>query len=196
MLPKAIIALVSGGLDSVVGLYDLVAQGHHVHAAIVHYGQAHDQETQWAIHHCHRLNVLYTTFELPQLKGSILTDGKGTVVVPGRNAIFLSLAVNLAVSAGADTVVYFCNKEDETMFPDCRMAFVQAFNHLLLMQELNIEVCTPYIDKAKWEIADLGRQLGVKFEETWSCYKGGKEPCGKCPACLKREEALENVRPH
>lgn len=191
MIPKTIVALVSGGMDSVVGMYDLVAQGDRVHAAIVHYGQAHDNETTWAIHHCRRLNMLYTTFEIPKLKGSLLTDGQGTVVVPGRNAIFLSLAVNLAVAAKADTVVYFCNKDDEAMFPDCRRAFIQTFNQLLLMQELNIEVCAPYIDKAKWEIADLGRQLGVKFEETWSCYRGGKEPCGVCPACLKRKEALD-----
>lgn len=196
MIPKTIIALVSGGMDSVVGLYDMVAQGHKVHAAMVHYGQAHDQETQWAIYHCNRLGVLYTTFDIPKLKGSLLTDGKGTVVVPGRNTIFLSLAVNLAVAANAESVVYFCNKDDEAVFPDCRMAFVQTFNNLLLMQELNIEVCAPYIDKRKWEIADLGRQLGVKFEETWSCYRGGKEPCGECPACLKRKEALANIRPN
>lgn len=178
-----------------VGLYDMVAQGHLVHAAIVHYGQAHDHETQWAIHHCRRLNVIYTTFDIPKLKGSLLTDGVGTVVVPGRNAIFLSLAVNLAVAAKSESVVYFCNKDDEAMFPDCRMEFIQAFNHLLLMQELSVEVCAPYLDKSKWEIADLGRQLGVSFEETWSCYKGGREPCGECPACLKRKEALAHVRP-
>lgn len=190
MIPKTILHLLSGGMDSVVMLYDLHAQGHSLHCLLFDYKQRHVQELIWARHHAGRLNVLFTTIEVPQLLGSYLTDGKGGVVVPNRNAIFLSLAVNLAVSAKADTITYACNKDDEAVFPDCRRAFVQAFNHTLLMQHIDVEVCAPYMDKAKWEIADLGRQLGVNLDETWSCYRGGKTPCGECPACLKRIEAL------
>lgn len=177
-------------MDSVVMLYDLHAQGHQIHCLMFDYKQRHVQELEWARHHAHRFNLLFTTIEVPQLRGSELTDGKGGVVVPNRNAIFLSLAVNVAVDAGADTITYACNKDDEEVFPDCRRAFVQAFNHLLSMTHIQIEVCAPYMDKSKWEIADLGRQLGVSLEETWSCYRGGKEPCGQCHACLKRQEAL------
>lgn len=194
MIPKHIVHLLSGGMDSVVMLYDLHAQGHKVHCVLFDYKQRHVQELIWARHHAQRLNLLYTTIEVPQLRGSELTDGRGGVIVPNRNAIFLSLAVNLAVAAKSDTITYACNKDDEEVFPDCRRAFVQAFNHLLLMTRIEVEVCTPYIDKAKWEIAELGLQLGVDFNETWSCYKGGKEPCGKCPACIKRVEALELIK--
>lgn len=190
MIPKTIIHLLSGGLDSTVMLYDLKAQGHNIHCVLFDYKQKHVQELLWAKHHAARLGLLWTTIEVPQLKGSQLTDGTGGVVVPNRNAILLSLAVNLAVTAGADTVTYACNKDDEAMFPDCRMAFVQAFNNMLTVSEIPVEVCAPYIDKPKWAIADIGRQLGVNMDDTWSCYRGGSEPCGECPACLKRKQAL------
>lgn len=189
-LPKTIVHLLSGGMDSTVMLYDLQAQGHKVHCVLFDYKQKHVQELDFAKFHCSRLGVLYTTLELPQFKGSTLTDGSGGVVVPNRNAILLSLAVNVAIVAKADTVTYACNKDDEAVFADCRQAFVQTFNNLLMMTEIQVEVCAPYMDKHKWEIADLGRQLGVNMDQTWSCYKGGESPCGECPACKKREEAL------
>lgn len=190
MLPHFTILLLSGGPDSVILLYYLVSQGVKVHALIVKYGQRHEQETIWATHHCHRLGVLFTTIELPQFKGSTLTDGNGGVVVPFRNAIMLSHAINLAVAAGAESVAYACNADDDEVFPDCRRAFVQAFNHLLLSTEIPVEVCAPFMDKRKWEIFGLARELGVNLDETWSCYRGGEKPCGECPACKKRQEAL------
>lgn len=194
MIPKTIIHLLSGGMDSTVMLYDLQAQGHRVHCLLFDYHQKHVQELAFAKSHCRRLGVLFTTLELPQFKGSELTDGSGGVVVPNRNAILLSLAVNVAISAGADTVTYACNKDDEKLFADCRLAFVQTFNNLLMMTEIHVEVCAPYMDKYKWQIADLGRQLGVNMDDTWSCYRGGEKPCGKCLACQKREEALHHDR--
>lgn len=193
MIPKSIIHLLSGGLDSVVMLYDLHAQGHKVHCLLFNYHQKHAQELQWAIHHARRLGLLWTTIELPELKGSALTDGSGSVVVPNRNAIFLSHAVAVAIHAGADTVTYACNADDEEVFPDCRFQFLHDFNTMLRNTEITVEVCAPYMDKRKWEIADLGRQLGVSFDETWSCYAGGTEPCGVCLACKIREDALSKV---
>lgn len=191
MIPKTIIHLLSGGMDSVVMLYDLFAQGHNLHCVLFHYEQRHAKELDYAKFHCKRLSVLFTVLVLPQLRGSELTDGQGSVIVPNRNAIFLSHAVNIAVAAKADTVTYACNADDETRFPDCQLAFVQAFNAMLKASEVNVEVCAPYIDKAKWWIGGLARELKVPLEETWSCYRGGKEPCGECPACLKRIEALK-----
>lgn len=177
-------------MDSTIALYYLKSLGHSIHCLMFDYKQRHVQELQWGKHHCARLGVLYTVLEVPQLKGSQLTDGSGTVIVPHRNAILLALAVNVAICAGADTITFAANADDEAMFYDCRMAFVQAFNQMLLMEEIKVEVCAPFIDKPKWAIADLGRQLGVNMDETWSCYRGGKEPCGECEACKKRKEAL------
>lgn len=200
-LPKTIVHLLSGGMDSVVMLYDLVGKGHNVHSVLFNYHQKHVRELEWARHHCNRLGVKFTLLDLPQLRGSELTDGSGGVVVPNRNAIMLSLAVNLAIAAGAETVTYGCNADDEAVFPDCRMAFIQTFNNMLTTQEINVEVCAPYIDKKKWWIVGLGREMGINFDETWTCYSPDKKfieqarccidvPCGKCAACLKRHKAL------
>lgn len=190
MIPKRIVHLLSGGIDSVVMLYDLHQQGCIIHCALFDYKQRHVQELQWAKHHCHRLNLMFTCIEVPQLRGSVLTDGSGGVIVPNRNAIFLSLAVNLAMDARAEAITFAANKDDEAMFPDCRMAFVQAFNSMLTNAEVPVEVCAPYINKSKAWIVGLGQELGVQFNETWSCYKGGVQPCGKCEACKKRDAAL------
>jgi len=190
MTKKFIMHLLSGGLDSTVMLYDLVGQGHKVHCVLLDYRQRHVQELTWARLHCKRLGVLFTTIEVPQLRGSELTDGSGGVVVPCRNAVFISLAVNLAVAAESDTVTFGANKDDSARFPDCRLAFVQTFNTMLLTAELPVEVCAPYLDKPKSWIASLGQEIGVRLDETWSCYAGGVRPCGKCLACKKREAAL------
>lgn len=172
-------------------LYDLHAQGHKIHCVLFHYEQRHAKELDYAKRHCQRLNVLFTVLVLPQLRGSELTDGIGGVIVPNRNAIMLSHAVNLAVAAGADCVTYACNQDDDEVFPDCRKAFVDAMNVLVKAAGYNVEICAPYLDKRKWFIGGLGREMGVPLEDTWSCYRSGKEPCGECPACLKRLEALK-----
>lgn len=185
-----VVHLLSGGLDSVVMLYDLVGEGTKVHCVLFDYQQRHIKELEFAQRHCERLNVLYTKITLPQLRGSTLTDGSGTVVVPNRNAIMLSLAVNLAVEAKADLVTFAANQDDEEVFPDCRVSFVEAFNQMLKAAELKVQVAAPYLDKRKSWIKRLGDDMGVRLDETWSCYAGGLQPCGECPACKKREAAL------
>lgn len=187
MIPKTIIHLLSGGLDSVTLLYDLRQKGHNIHCLLFDYKQRHVQELTFAKLHCHRLGVLYTTMELPPLGG--LTEESW--IVPNRNCIMLSLAVNLAVQTKADTVTIGCNKDDSAAFPDCRMAFLQLFNTMLITQQVTVEVCAPYLDEPKWKIADLSKQLGVPENEIWTCYQGGAKPCGKCPACQKLKAAFK-----
>lgn len=184
--PKPVILLLSGGLDSVTALYYLRQQGYSVHCLCCDYKQPHVQELTWARHHCHRLGVLFTTIELPDLGG--LTDENW--IIPNRNAILLSLAVNLAVKAKAESVVIGCNADDESYFPDCRMAFIQAYNNMLTVSEIPVEVCAPFLDWPKWKIGGLAREMCIPLHEIWTCYRGGKEPCGKCPACQKLEAAL------
>lgn len=190
MSKTPIILLLSGGMDSVVLLYELVGAGELVHCVMFIYGQKHQQEVDFAKLHCHRLGVLFTVITLPQFKGSILTDGTGGVIVPNRNAIFLAHAVNLAVSAGAQIVAFGANKDDGANFPDCRMEFVEAFNKMLVAAQINVQVGAPYLEKSKAWIARRGSDIGVKLNETWSCYRGGDVPCGECEACKKREAAL------
>lgn len=192
MMPKTIIHLLSGGLDSVTMLYDLKQQGHNVHCLLFNYGQKHVQELLFAKAHAGRMEVQYTTLNLPQLLGSKLTDGSRDWVVPARNIILLSHAVNVAVAAGADTVTIGCNKDDEAGFPDCRMAFLQLFNTMLTTAEIGVEVCAPYLDWPKWKIAALSKRLKVPTNEIWTCYQPTESgPCGECPACKKLLTAFQ-----
>lgn len=186
MIPKHIIHLLSGGLDSVTLLYDLKAQGCNVHCLLFDYKQPHVQELSYARSHCRRQNVLYTVIELPELGG--LTDENW--IVPNRNAILLSIAVNVAVQAKAEAVTIGCNKEDEAAFPDCRMAFIQTFNNMLTTAEVPVEVCAPYITRSKAWIGGLAQEMGINGDEIWTCYRGGDKPCGECPACKKLQLAF------
>lgn len=185
-----IVHLLSGGIDSVVLLYDLIKQGEIVHCLMIDYKQLHVQELTMAKLHCHRLGILFTVLEIPQLKGSTLTDGSGSVIVPNRNAIMLSLAVNVAVVADAEIITFAANKDDEEIFPDCRWPFMVALNKAVKEAGYSVEICAPYIGKTKAWIVNNGRNLGVNFSETWSCYRGGLNPCGECEACKKRALAL------
>lgn len=191
MIPKKVVHLLSGGLDSTVLLYDLLDQKCEVHCVLFDYKQKHAwRELPQAIHHCRENGVKFTQIELPKIAGSTLTDGSGSKVVPNRNAIFLSHAVALAMRAGAESVTYACNADDAKDFPDCRMAFVQAMNVLQLNAETGIEICAPYILLSKREIVAIGRRLGVALDETYSCYAGGQSECGVCDACKARMAAL------
>jgi len=186
MIPKTIIHLLSGGLDSVTMLYDLVCQRHNVHCLIFDYGQAHKRELDFAHRHVFLAGVLYTCVKLPNLGG--LTEDNW--IVPNRNAIFLSVAVNLAIKAKADTITIGCNSDDADYFPDCRKPFIDSMNSAVKAAGYDIEICAPYLEMPKWKIGAMARERGITAADIWACYHGGKEPCGKCPACLKLAGAM------
>lgn len=188
MMPKIVVHLLSGGLDSVTLLYDLVGQGCKVHCVLFDYGQPHVQELTFAKWHCHRLNVLFTTVTLPKLGGLTKKDW----VVPFRNPIMLSIAANIAIQAGAESITIGCNMDDRDQFPDCRWEVMDALNHALKLSGYrHVEICAPYLEKHKWEIGGMAGEMGVPTHEIWSCYRGGPKPCGKCPACKKLAKALK-----
>ncbi len=187
MTRKNIVHLLSGGLDSTVLLKILLGQGHTVQCLLVNYGQAHSKELWFAEHSCKRWNVPFKIIDLPNLGG--LNDDNW--IVPNRNCILLSLAVNLAVQSKADTVTIGCNKDDESAFPDCRQAFIQMFNTTMTTAEVSVEVWAPFLDLPKWKIAGLAMEFGVASEDFWTCYRGDAKPCGACPACEKLEAALK-----
>jgi 7-cyano-7-deazaguanine synthase len=167
-------------------LHDLVGQGHLVHALLFDYQQRHKRELEWAKHHADRLGVQYTVMELPALGGL----NQHSWIVPNRNAVFLSLAVNLACKASADTITIGCNAEDADYFPDCRKPFIDAMNSAVRAAGYNVEICAPYLDKSKAWIGGLAQHMGVIPREIWTCYQGGAEPCGECPACKKLASAI------
>lgn len=188
MIPKSIVLLLSGGLDSVTLLHLLKSEGHSVHAALCDYKQPHSQELNLARLHCHRLGVLYTTIEIPYLGG---LDESSAWIVPCRNPILISLAVNVAIRANAECVAFGANADDAAGFPDCRPEFVKAMNSALKAAEIKVEIVAPLLDWPKWKIGALAREMGIKAHEIWSCYRAGLKPCGICPACLKLEAALK-----
>lgn len=182
-----IVHLLSGGLDSVTMLYHLHGEGSQIHCLLLDYKQQHAQELTFAKTHCHRLSVPFTTWDLPALGG--LNDQSW--IVPNRNAIMISLAVNLAAQLDFDAVTIGCNKDDESYFPDCRERFIFTMNMAVKAAGYAIKVQAPFLELRKWQIGDMAKQMGVQSHEIWTCYRGGAKPCGECPACKKLAEALK-----
>ena len=115
-----------------------------------------------------------------------------STVVPFRNAIMLSIAVGLAESKGLQQVMMANHGGDHTIYPDCRPEFVRAMDATAQAGTYNhVRIIAPYTDITKADIARKGKQLGIDYTETWSCYKGGERHCGKCGTCVERKEALQ-----
>ena len=106
--------------------------------------------------------------------------------------IFLSVAGGYAVAQEADLLAIAVHSGDHALYPDCRPDFIKYLEKTLRVGNYHqLAVHAPFLDKTKAEIVRLGRRLGVDFEnDTWSCYAGDDRPCGECPTCVEREEAL------
>lgn len=192
------IHLFSGGLDSTVLLYDLLSQQDKVHALLFHYGQRHAKELDFAQATCVKLGVPYEVVSLPHqlFERSALTGDSGSLVgaatiVPNRNMVLISMAASYALSHGGTAVSWAANADDAAVYPDCRPDFLTHLNRSLrCCHTRRMEVHAPYIVKTKRQVVARGRELGVPFDETWSCYAGDAEPCEKCGACECRKAAL------
>lgn len=192
------IHLFSGGLDSTVLLYDLLDQGAKLHCLLFNYGQRHLKELNYAESTCGKLAVPYERLALaPKLfNRSSLTSGKGELsgkptIVPNRNMVMISMAASFALSCGGTAVTWAPNADDAAIYPDCRYDFFKALNEALhICDNRRMEVHAPYIQRSKRTVVEIGRRLNVPFDETWSCYDNGAEPCGVCGACKVRQEAL------
>ena len=184
------VLIYSGGLDSTVLLYDLLAAGHSVRALSINYGQRHQKELQAASCICQQLGIEHRVADIsgiaPLLKGSSLTDDTIDVpeghyeaesmkatVVPNRNMIMLSIAAGWAISEKADTVSYAAHSGDHAIYPDCREKFTDALDTAIQLADWHeVSLYRPFIGKSKADIVKLGSTLKVPFEKTWSCYKG------------------------
>lgn len=207
--PKAIV-LLSGGLDSTTTLYQALAQGYEVRALIFDYGQRHRREIKAARDIARAAGVAYEVVRISfPWKGSALLDttvavplggSKKAVIpatyVPARNIIFVSYAASFAEAVGARVIFIGANAVDYSGYPDCRPSFFKAYQKALDaglktgVEGKNIVIATPLIKLSKAAIIRLGQSLGVPFEKTWSCYQGGRTPCGVCDSCLIREQGF------
>jgi len=205
------VAIVSGGLDSVTLAHALANRADRVHLVSFDYGQKHRKELGYAERAAERLGAEWTLIDLAAagltklLSGSALTDKTISVpdghyaaesmkvtIVPNRNAIMLAIACAAAASEGAEVVGVAVHAGDHFIYPDCRPEFVHAFEAMerLAMDMPQLRIEAPFLSKTKAEIVKVGVDLGVPFEETWSCYKGGDLHCGTCGTCVERREAF------
>jgi 7-cyano-7-deazaguanine synthase len=211
------ICLLSGGLDSATCLAVARREGFETYALSFDYGQRHRQELaaaeRVAAHlgaHAHRV----ARIDLRVFGGSALTDeievpkhrsasemGEGIPItyVPARNTIFLSFALAWAEVVEAETIFIGVNAVDYSGYPDCRPAFIHAFEQMAnLATKTGVEgrtklsVRTPLIELTKAEIIRLGLSTGVDFSLTHSCYDPAPDgrPCGQCDSCLLRAKGF------
>ena len=177
-------------------------------AVSFHYGSNHnDREIAFAKLHCERLGIPHKIVRLPffkELFHSSLLEGAEAIpegnyddenmrstVVPFRNGIMLSIAAGIAENEQLAYIMLANHSGDHTIYPDCRPEFVEAMNKAVHAGTWNgVQLLTPYTHLSKVDIARRGLEMGINYDETWSCYKGGEKPCGVCGTCREREEAL------
>lgn len=205
---KKIVLCLSGGLDSTTLLFELLSQGWSVDTLAFEYGQRHRRELDAAHAVARVAGVSCKTVDLSPLGvvlgGSALTDHSIAVphghysddsmkltVVPNRNMIFLSVAAGYAMSLGAQAVAFAAHSDDRSTYPDCRPEFVQELGKAIALAHwVPVELQAPYLTVSKGEICSRGKELGVPYELTWSCYEGGERHCGRCGTCMARREAF------
>ncbi len=216
MGPKRAIVLLSGGLDSATVLAIARSRNFECYALSVEYGQRHRAELNAA----RRLAVALGAHEhrtmrvdLADIGGSALTDikvpvpqapGSGIPVtyVPARNTLFLSLALGWAEVIGAADIFMGVNAVDYSGYPDCRPAFIRAFEALArVATKAGVEggrfhIHAPLIEMSKADIIRAGVDLGVDFAATVSCYQADADgkACGKCDSCRLRAAGFAAAR--
>lgn len=210
--PPKVVAVISGGLDSVVMAHQLVERGSEVTALSFNYGQRHHRELDAAQRATEVLQISHRIVDVSALglvlTGSALTDvsidvpdgsyndeSLRSTVVPNRNAIFLSIATGVAVVVGAEAVAIAVHSGDHALYPDCRPEFIAAFEHQARIANSgfihpDFHVDAPFLSMTKGSIVRLGAEYGVDFAATWSCYQGAELHCGTCATCLERREAF------
>jgi 7-cyano-7-deazaguanine synthase len=207
------VVLVSGGLDSATTLAIALAEGRKCHALSFDYGQRHRVELDAAARVARALGAAeHRTMRIDTagIGGSALTDltidvperpttGIPVTYVPARNTVFLALALGWAEVLGARELWIGVNAVDYSGYPDCRPAFVAAFETLAnLATKAGVEgerfvVRAPLIELTKAEIVARGTALGVDYALTVSCYQPDDAglACGRCDSCRLRRVGFE-----
>jgi 7-cyano-7-deazaguanine synthase len=210
------VVLLSGGLDSATCLALASRHAPPVHALTVLYGQRHHREVAAARALARRYAVReHHVVELPlsELVASSLTRPGAplpsagpragripSTYVPARNTILLALALGYAESHRLGRIYLGANAIDYSGYPDCRPEFLRAFDRLArLATRAGVErgsaprVVAPLLRRSKSEIVRLGAQLKVPWKLTWSCYAGGRAPCGRCDSCRLRAKGFRDA---
>lgn len=210
------VVLLSGGMDSATCL--ALAARHHrpVHALTVDYGQRHARELRSARALARRFGAArHVVLSLPLgplLDSSLTRPGRrlpagGTprgripsTYVPARNTILLAVALGYAESHRLGSIYLGANAIDYSGYPDCRPEYLRAFERMARLATKagvargeRVRIVAPLISKSKGEIVRTGDRLRVPWELTWSCYAGGRRPCGRCDACRLRSRGFRSA---
>jgi 7-cyano-7-deazaguanine synthase len=201
--------LLSGGLDSSTLLgsrIDSVSR-----AIVIRYGQRHAREIKAAHEVAMFYGVPLVEVDLSSfgaaLPGNALTgatsvphghyahESMKATVVPYRNLAFLAVAAGIAAAHGDAEVAIATHAGDHPIYSDCRPDFIAAARHALgVGHEPHVNLSAPFLMLDKAAIVRVGRDAGVPFELTWSCYEGGALHCGRCGTCVERREAFAIAR--
>lgn len=215
-MPRPAVLLLSGGLDSATCLAIARAEGFEVHALTVAYGQRHSREVAQAAAVARALGAAshrVISLDMRTIGGSSLTSDRAVAkdrvddgsipetYVPARNTVFLGLALGLAEVVGAADLFIGVNAVDYSGYPDCRPAFVAAFEAVAnLATRAGIEgtrfnIRAPLIHLTKAEIIRRGTSLGVDYALTHSCYDPAPDgaACGRCDSCRLRRKGFQEA---
>ncbi len=208
--------LLSGGLDSTTCLAVARSEGFEPHCLSVDYGQRHKGELSRARRIARALGAAdhrVVKVDLSAFGGSALTDASIAVpkrrsarrmaadipvtYVPARNTVMLALALAHAETIGAEDVYVGVNAIDYSGYPDCRPAFLRAFERLARVatkagvEGRPLRIRAPLLRLSKAGIVRLGTRLGVPYRMTLSCYDPvGGRACGACDACQLRRKGF------
>ena len=212
MTEKAVV-LVSGGLDSTTVLAMAQDAGYECYTLSFDYGQRHRSELAAAARVSDAMGVAehkVVQLNLDSIGGSALTDmdiavpeeeteGIPVTYVPARNTVFLAIALGWAEVLEARRIFIGVNAVDYSGYPDCRPAFIEAFEATANLatkagvegEKLTVEA--PLIELGKDEIIRTGLSLGVDYSLTVSCYQATADgkACGKCDSCRLRRQGFE-----
>lgn len=209
--------LLSGGIDSAVCSLIAKRKKRDLYGLTFNYNQKHKIEIKYAKKISKKLgfkkhwiikipNEIFLSSSLVNLEmevpeGVLKRKEIPSTYVPCRNLIFLSIASAIAETNDIDEIYIGVNTIDFSGYPDCRKEFINSFIKTLKIgtkrgvEGRPLKIFTPLIDKSKKEIIELGKNLGLDFSLTWSCYNPkGSEPCFKCDSCILRKKAFEEAK--
>lgn len=212
---KKAVVLLSGGLDSATCLAIAVSQGYLVYALSFDYGQKHRIEIDYAVYNAERSGVaehriakldkeFFSASSLTDTGRKVQKDSLSNSVipdtyVPARNTVFLSYALAYAENLGAETIFIGANSVDYSGYPDCRPEYISAFEKMANLAlkdcvegKIKLKIDAPLISLTKAEIIRTGKELGVDYSKTISCYDPVEgKACGHCDSCLLRKKGFE-----
>ncbi|OAN88325.1 7-cyano-7-deazaguanine synthase QueC [Marinobacter sp. EhC06] len=206
-MTDTVVVIYSGGMDSYTLLHLARERGYRVHALSFNYGQRHVRELECARSVCEAQGIPHKVIDIRAMSevmaGSSLTsdidvpeghyeeDSMKATVVPNRNMILLSLATGYAVTVGAGAVWYGAHGGDHAIYPDCRPEFVEKMDAVCRVANYEpVGIEAPFMAMDKGQILAEGLRLGLDYSQTWTCYNGRGQACGRCGSCVERLEAF------